>query len=147
MHKVKIYKAKKSDYQSLINLWENSVTATHHFLSPKDIKQYKLLIHDYYFDNMRIYYLRDQEKMIGFIGLDKQFIRMLFVDPDKFDSGVGTTLINFAIKKHQAKTVDVNEQNTSAMGFYLKMGFKAIGRSSVDAVGKPFPVISLELVG
>ncbi|MDI5419234.1 GNAT family N-acetyltransferase, partial [Salmonella enterica subsp. enterica serovar Kentucky] len=32
-------------------------------------------------------------------------------------------------------TTNVNEQNTQAVGFYKKMGFKVTGRSEVDDLG------------
>jgi len=40
-------------------------------------------------------------------------------------------------------TTDVNEQNSQAVGFYGKMGFKRTGRSPVDDQGRPYPLIHL----
>ncbi|PSG70607.1 GNAT family N-acetyltransferase, partial [Escherichia coli] len=41
----------------------------------------------------------------------------------------------------------VNEQNEQAVGFYKKVGFKVTGRSEVDDLGKPYPLLNLAYVG
>ena len=140
-----ISKAQTDDYDELIHLWEESVRATHKFLSEKDIADYKLLIYDYYFDTQNLYYLKDEAKIQGFIGLIDDFIQMLFVRPDLIGQGIGKTLIDFAVEEHGAKTVDVNEQNVNAVGFYQKLGFHVVERSEMDAAGKPYPILSMEL--
>lgn len=42
-------------------------------------------------------------------------------------------------------TVDVNEQNTQAVGFYARAGFTVTGRSPVDDEGRPYPLLHLAL--
>jgi putative acetyltransferase len=44
-----------------------------------------------------------------------------------------------------ASTVDVNEQNPQAVGFYLHEGFQQVGRSPLDGLGKPYPLLHLSL--
>ena len=44
-------------------------------------------------------------------------------------------------------TTTVNEQNEQAVGFYKKVGFKVTGRSEVDDLGKPYPLLNLAYVG
>jgi hypothetical protein len=41
--------------------------------------------------------------------------------------------------------VDVNEQNGQAVGFYLRMGFATEGRSELDGMGKPYPLLHMRL--
>lgn len=59
--------------------------------------------------------------------------------------GIGSALVEFAVKKLGAKTVDVNVQNTTAIAFYTKLGFEPTGISPKDSAGKPFPVMSMKL--
>jgi hypothetical protein len=54
-------------------------------------------------------------------------------------------LVEFAIRVLGADQVDVNEQNQSAIGFYLHLGFRQIHRLPVDGAGKPFPIVHLAL--
>jgi hypothetical protein len=44
-----------------------------------------------------------------------------------------------------ATTVDVNEQNPQAVGFYLHIGCEVVGRSELDGMGKPYPLLHLRL--
>ena len=56
----------------------------------------------------------------------------------------GSALIDFAYNEKGMKRVDVNEDNESALNFYLKKGFKIIGRDDHDPQGKPFPILHLQ---
>ena len=137
--------ARPKHYQQLISLWECAVRATHHFLSEEDISQYRLLIHDYYFDRLKLFCFRKDKEIAGFIGVSQGDIQLLFVMPGHMGLGIGSALVEFAIKKLGAKTVDVNVQNTTAIGFYKKLGFEPTGISQKDSAGKPFPVMSMKL--
>lgn len=43
-------------------------------------------------------------------------------------------------------TLDVNEQNPGAVGFYLHHGFEVAGRQEADSDGRPFPLLQLKRV-
>lgn len=141
----KIIQASSRDYPELIKVWESSVRATHYFLSEEDIAGYKHLILNEYFKNLKLFYINKNTSIIGFIGLNNDLIQMLFIHPKERGTGIGKSLIDFAIRNFSIKKVDVNEQNKQAVGFYLHMGFKTIERSELDAAGKPFPILSMEL--
>jgi putative acetyltransferase len=140
-----IVAAGRKDYAKLIAVWESSVRATHHFLSEKDIITYRWLILNEYFDQVRLYAVKVEEEVMGFIGINKKSIQMLFIHPDARGKGLGQRLIDFAKQKHHVYMVDVNEQNEQAVGFYQKLGFVTFERSEVDGAGKPFPVLSMAL--
>jgi len=46
-------------------------------------------------------------------------------------------LNEFAVKQLHTCKVDVNEQNEQALGFYKKLGYRVVGRTEVDSLGKP----------
>jgi len=140
-----IVAAGRKDYEKLIAVWESSVRATHHFLSENDIMTYRSLILTEYFDQVRLYAAKFEEEVMGFIGINKKSIQMLFIHPDARGKGFGKTLIDFAKDKHDVNTVDVNEQNKQAVGFYEKLGFVTFERSEQDGAGKPFPILSMAL--
>ena len=48
-------------------------------------------------------------------------------------------------RSFHADELDVNEQNLQALGFYLKQGFEVIGRSEVDGMGQPYPLLHMRL--
>lgn len=145
MQKVTLYQPKKSDYPELINVWERSVRATHHFLSESDMMRYKELIFNEYFDQVDLYCLKSDGCITGFIGLDGEMIQMLFIDGQDRGKGGGRQLIEFAINEKNSRKVEVNEQNEQAVGFYQHLGFEIIERSENDAAGKPYPILTMEL--
>ena len=50
-----------------------------------------------------------------------------------------------AVEVCGATVVEVNEQNAQAVRFYHWMGFSVVGRSEVDSLGKPFPLLHLRV--
>ncbi|KAJ8738593.1 acetyltransferase [Aeromonas veronii] len=136
----------RADYPALIDLWEASVRATHHFLPEAEILALKPLILEHYFDAVTLHSARTEEGQItGFSGVYEGKLEMLFVAPEARGSGVGRWLVAHAISQCGATQVDVNEQNEQAVGFYLKMGFTVTGRSPLDGQGKPYPLLHMML--
>ena len=138
----------KYDYQDVIRVWEDSVRATHDFLSDDDIEFLKPLILNEYLDAVTLAGIKDDAGMvIGFLGVAEGNIEMLFVDPKHRGKSVGSKLLEYAVNSLKATKVDVNEQNGQAVGFYKHRGFNVIGRSPLDGQGKPFPLLHMTLRG
>lgn len=141
-----IESALKSDYSEMMEVWEASVRATHHFLKEDDILFFKKMIPEKYLDATRLYVVRgDMTKILGFLGVSNDGIEMLFIRPEARGKGIGKIFLDYAVKKLRLDKVDVNEQNEQAVGFYLKYGFKIIGRSELDDIGKPYPILHMAL--
>ena len=144
--KYKIDNIKKTEYNDVVNIWEASVRATHHFLKEEDIQYFKPLILSTYLDAVELKCVRNREdKIIGFLGVTEENLEMLFIHPDYRGQQIGKALLNFSIEKMNVKKVDVNEQNDQAVGFYKKCGFETTSRSEVDSSGKPYPTLHMEL--
>lgn len=136
----------KSEYTEVVAVWEASVRATHDFLKEEDIQYFKPLILNTYLDAVNLRCIRnEQNNIIGFLGVAEQNLEMLFIHPNHRGKSIGKSLLNYAIKNMQVTKVDVNEQNKQALGFYQHFGFQIINRSEVDASGKPYPILHMEL--
>ena len=143
----KIDNVSSSEYQAIVDVWEASVRATHHFLQEEDIAFYKPLILNEYLKAVELRCVRDQEnRILGFLGVAAGTIEMLFVHPAMRWKGIGTRLLNFAVEKLGAHKVDVNEANREAVGFYEHYGFRTISRSAFDSTGKPYPILHMVLI-
>ncbi|XVK07158.1 GNAT family N-acetyltransferase [Maridesulfovibrio sp. FT414] len=141
-----IEKAAPCDFEVLAALWEASVRATHDFLCEADINYFRTAVEQEYLYHVDVYALkREAGDFSGFIGIAGDKIEMLFIHPDDFGKGYGARLMRFAVDDLGATKVDVNEQNTAATGFYLSKGFRVVGRSETDGLGKPFPLLHMEL--
>lgn len=139
--------AHASDTDRLIEIWEASVRATHHFLKEEDIQFFLPMVRDEFIPSLEVYCIRNRNgEMAGFIGLAANKVEMLFIHPEHAGCGLGTLLMAKAVKlKGKPLYVEVNEQNTPAIKFYERMGFKTVGRSELDATGRPFPIVHMEL--
>lgn len=136
----------KEEYEEIVELWEASVRATHHFLQEEDIEYFRPLILNSYLDVVELKCIRNKEnKILGFLGVADQNLEMLFIHPDFRGKGIGKILLDYSIKKLKVTKVDVNEQNEQAVGFYKYSGFEVIKRSELDSSGKPYPTLHMEL--
>jgi putative acetyltransferase len=139
--------ASPADYQEIVDVWEVSVRATHHFLKEEDIQYFKPLILNEFLPAVKLFCTRNERgHIIGFLGIAEGKIEMLFIDPTSRGKGIGKLLLQYAINQLGAKKVDVNEDNHQAVGFYKHLGFQVVSRSDVDSMGKPYPILSMELV-
>lgn len=146
LYAMTIYSVEPGDYAHLTNLWERSARATHDFLSEDDIQFFRPLILNEYLPMVKLFCTKNPQGVInGFIGLSDNKVEMLFIEPDYRGQGLGKALLSYAVEHCQATEVDVNEQNPQAVDFYLKFGFKVIGRSELDGMGKPYPLLHLSL--
>lgn len=75
--------------------------------------------------------------------MSEDSVEMLFVDNESRGKGIGKSLIQFALNEYGISKVDVNEQNTQAVGFYERMGFLVSSRSDTDSEGKPYPILHM----
>jgi len=141
-----IDKISKIEYPEVVNVWEASVRATHHFLTEADILYFKPLILNSYLDAVELRCIRNNsKKIVGFLGVADQNLEMLFIHPTYFGKGIGKALLDYSMDQLNVRKVDVNEQNEQAVGFYQHCGFKTVGRSELDASGKPYPTLHMEL--
>ena len=136
----------EKDYPEIVSVWEDSVKSTHYFLSEDDIKFFKPLILNEYLQAVTLACVKNaNQSIVGFVGVANKKIEMLFISPSYQGKGIGKKLLSYAIDILGASDVDVNEQNEQATGFYQHEGFKIIGRSDLDGLGKPFPLLHLRL--
>ncbi len=139
-----IRKAQPEDRPVLLSIWEQSVRASHDFLSEQDIQSLVPIVRDQALPNLEVWVLCDEASTpIGFMGLDENTLEALFISPASFRKGGGKLMLEHARKLKGSLQVDVNEQNPRAVAFYLSNGFVVAGRSSTDAQGQPFPLLHL----
>ena len=134
------------DEARVFAVWEASVRATHDFLGEADLQFLIPLVREGLAHFTPIHCLRDARGAVcAFMGVHDGKVDMLFVHPDWRGRGAGRILMQYAIAVLGAREVDVNEQNTQAVGFYQHLGFRVVARSPLDVTGKPFPILHMAL--
>ena len=71
-------------------------------------------------DNIWVY---DDGAVKGIIQIENQEVKKLFVEPVLQGNGIGSKLLAYAIKNHNATTLWSLEKNVRAIRFYKRHGF------------------------
>ena len=132
--------------QSLLAVWEDSVRATHLFLSDAEIENIKGYVPQGLKEIAHLTIAKDDMKFpVAFMGINERKIEMLFVANGMRGKGIGKELLRYGIEKCGANEVTVNEQNPQAIDFYRHMGFNVYKRSELDEQGNPYPIFYMRL--
>ncbi len=129
----------------ILNVWEESVTATHHFLNSTDFQAIRDCVHTIDFNRLYLFCMMDGDILAGFVGIAERKVEMLFIAPRYFRQGLGKRLMMFAISEWKIERVDVNEQNESAVEFYHRLGFEIYERCEYDDQGRHYPILRMKL--
>lgn len=140
--------------EALTGLWEASVRASHDFLAPEDVAFYRRLVRQEALPTTDLHTLRTSAPdcarwngFAAFMGIDGDELSMLFVAPNQRGKGLGGKLVNHALTRCGVRRVDVNEQNSQALGFYIRQGFRIAGRDPLDSSSKPYLILHLKRGG
>ncbi len=130
----------------LLEVWEDSVKATHLFLSDEEIKSIKEYVPQAIYGVSHLVIIENKSHIpIAFMGMEDRKLEMLFIKNNDRGKGLGKRLLNYGIENYNVNELAVNEQNPSAKGFYEHMGFKTYKRSKLDEQGNPYPILYMRL--
>ena len=100
---------------------------------------------EYYFDELRVpslmqeyatgldsLYVYDDGVVKGFIKIEGTYIARLFVEPVLQNASIGSRLLEYAIKEHNADHLWALEKNEKAIRFYERHGFTATGEKKQE---------------
>lgn len=140
-----IRRASPQDRDCLVDIWWRSARATHDFLSAPELEALLPEVRALRLESLQTWVLcTPASEAVGFLVMEGRAIEALFIAPEWLRRGGGTTLMCHARRLAGPLTVEVNEQNTAALGFYIAQGFGIACRSSTDRAGRPYPLLHLE---
>lgn len=130
----------------LLDIWGNSVKATHLFLSNKDIQKIKNYVPQALKEVQHLIIIENENNIpIGFMGIENTKLEMLFIKNNERGKGVGKQLLTYGIENYNVNELTVNEQNPNAKRFYEHLGFKVYKRTELDEQGNHFPILYMRL--
>lgn len=146
---MKIYEVKERDNQLLsilLIIWENSVRATHLFLSDEEVNHIKEYVPQALSSVEHLIVAEGKNSVpVAFMGVEDTRLEMLFLSPEERGKGLGKQLIEYGTKNYGIQEVTVNEQNPQAVGFYKHMGFDTYKRTEYDEEGNPYPLLYMKI--
>ena len=124
---MKIYELRKRPgilLQKLLNLWEQSVRATHLFLSEAEILRIREYVPQALAGVPHLILAENAAgEPAGFMGIDGNRLEMLFLAPESCGHGLGRAMLEFGIQTFAIREVTVNEQIPPPAGFSRRPEF------------------------
>src|SRR5262245_37783011 len=87
----------------------------------------------------------DDERVVGFVGVDDKYLAWLYVDPEQYGKGIGRQLLRISLEQigDGAWTI-VLDGNQKAIALYESEGFREAKRFPGENNGYPVTCIKLE---
>lgn len=146
---MKIFEVKERTQElvnTLLEVWENSVKATHLFLSDNEIEKIKEYVPQALKEVAHLIVIENENDIpIAFMGIEGTKLEMLFIKNSERRKGLGRQLLNYGIKNYNINELIVNEQNPNAKEFYEHLCFKVYKRTELDEQGNPYPILYMRL--
>lgn len=109
---MRIREATRGDQERLLDIWLQSVRATHGFLSQDDIQSLLPLVRDHALKQLELWVLVAEDScesmVIGFMGLVDYKLEAIFLAPEYLRQGGGRLLVEHAQRLKGPLWVDVN---------------------------------------
>ena len=119
-----IRKKDSKDIKKIMDIWIASNLDAHNFIS----KDYFYNNFDFVKDaieNTTVYVYEQESKVIGFVGINQEFIEGIFVDRNYRSKGIGKKLIDYCKKNYNTLSLNVYCKNKKAIEFYKREGFES----------------------
>ncbi|MBV7391400.1 GNAT family N-acetyltransferase [Enterococcus alishanensis] len=84
-----------------------------------------------------VYIYRQADEVLGFVGVQEDYLAGIFVDKEHRSEGIGQQLLNEMKQKHSQLLLNVYQKNQRAIDFYLREGFQKIEKQIDEVTGEP----------
>lgn len=125
-----IRKFEKSDINSVAEIWLDTNIKAHSFVSQQYWRNNYELVKES-LNQAEVYVFANENKILGFIGLDDNYIAGIFVRYKKQSNGIGKQLLDYVKGIRNHLSLKVYKRNVRAVEFYLRESF-AIQCENID---------------
>ena len=122
-----IRKIKEEDVTNVMTIWVKGNFKANYFIE----KDYWLEIYNQmkmnFLENFKTYVYSENDEIIGFISIDNNEIKAIYVKEENRGNGIGTKLINYYrdnIHKDEEVYAKVFKKNMNGIIFFSKLQFK-----------------------
>lgn len=124
-----------SDLGEVLDIWLSGNCSAHNFIASS--------YWEGHIDYMReilpradVWVYTTRGRVVGFVGLDGEYIAGLFVSKESRSNGIGTKLLHHVISLHDSLQLCVYEKNTKALNLYTRIGFEIVEHRLDTATGE-----------
>ena len=132
-----IRKFHQEDKEAAIRIWLEASAVTHHFIPHAYWKSHAEDMRETYLPQSETYVYTDSStgEITGFIALAGDYLAAIFVAPNRQGQGIGQVLMAHAKKLKTRLELNVYQENTQAVSFYKRQGFKVSREQTDEATG------------
>ena len=123
-----IRKFEKEDINAVMEIWKNENIRAHNFIAKEYWENNYKYVKDILPDADIYVYILD-EQIVGFVGLNNNYIEGIFVDVNNQHKGIGTALLDKIKEYKESLTLSVYKKNVNAIKFYEKNNFIITGKN------------------
>ena len=129
------------DLDQVMELWLNGNIEAHDFIPRNYWESNAPMVREQLLQ-AEIYVYETDGKILGFVGLQGDYLAGIFVDRHARSMGIGGQLIHYVPKIRRTLILNVYRKNQSAMEFYLREGFSVLSEDIDEATGETDIVLS-----
>lgn len=112
----------EKDVDTVAKIWLETNIKTYDFIASNYWKEHYEIIKDMFLQ-AEIYVYEIEKEIMGFIGLDKEYIEGIFVLDQYQKRGIGKALLNHVKAKKEHLSLNVYQKNLNAIQFYQREDF------------------------
>lgn len=127
-----IRKFQMEDINQVMKIWLDSNIDAHNFIKQEywisnalDVKKQLM--------NAEIYVYEQESKIVGFVGMQDNYLAGIFVDKDIRSKGIGKQILKYIKGIRQEFTLRVYKENKGAVNFYEREGLTTITEEMDEA--------------
>lgn len=125
----------KADLAQVTEIWLSANLQAHSFISSEYWKENRALVKELLLQAEVYVYEKDGE-ILGFAGLDGEYIEGIFVAGKAQSQGIGKSLLDFLKVKKPELHLNVYQKNTRAIRFYEREDFHIQSEGLDEATGE-----------
>ena len=118
------------DIEKVAEIWLDTNTKAHNFILAQYWQSNFELVKEM-FEQAEIYVYEYGNKILGFIGLNEEYIEGIFVSEEAQSQGIGKRLLDFVKERKKSLRLSVYKKNKRAINFYQREKF-IIENESLD---------------
>lgn len=107
----------EKDVDTVAKIWLETNIKAHDFIASNYWKEHYEIIKDMFLQ-AEVYVYEIEKEIMGFIGLDKEYIEGIFVLDQYQKRGIGKALLNHVKAKKEHLSLNVYQKNLNAILFY-----------------------------
>ena len=134
-----------ADLDQVAEIWLAANLQAHNFIAPEYWRSNQALVKELLLQAETYVYEKGGE-ILGFAGLDGEYIEGIFVVEKARSQGIGKSLLDFLKAKKPELYLNVYQKNTRAIRFYEREGFQIQSEGLDESTGeKDYTMVWKEL--